>query len=70
MENLVSIEQLSTKTNLPKSWWYARTRQKGEGTVPYIRCGKYLRFELEEAVEWLKRQGETGGNKLCNQKTF
>lgn len=56
--NLLSVNELSEKLNLPISWIYSRTRIKGEGKIPFIRCGKYCRFELDRVMNWLKSQSE------------
>jgi excisionase family DNA binding protein len=52
--NLLSVDQLSESLNVPKSWIYARTREKGPAAMPTIRCGKYVRFELDKVLDWLK----------------
>jgi hypothetical protein len=30
----------------------------GEGCIPRVKVGKYLRFVPEEADDWLKKQNE------------
>jgi len=55
-EKLMTIDDLTKKTQLPKTWWYRRTRETGEGTVPRIKCGRYLRFEWDKVEEWLREQ--------------
>lgn len=49
------IDELATKLNVPKSWIYSQTRRKGEGTIPVLRIGKYLRFNYQEVMEWLRQ---------------
>jgi excisionase family DNA binding protein len=56
IKNLLSVDDLSESLNVPKSWVYARTREKGPGAMPRIRVGKYVRFELEKVIDWLKAQ--------------
>jgi excisionase family DNA binding protein len=55
MENLhlLTVEELASELKVPKSWIYARTRETGPGTLPRIRVGKYLRFRLDEVLNWL-----------------
>jgi predicted DNA-binding transcriptional regulator AlpA len=53
-----TIDELSERTRLKKSWWYSQTRQTGPGTVPRIRAGKYLLFVPSEVDEWLRSQNE------------
>jgi excisionase family DNA binding protein len=53
MENdLLTIEELCNKLNLNKSWIYQRTRN---GMIPCIRFGKYLRFRLDDVVEYFEK---------------
>lgn len=54
--NLLSVDELSEKLNVPKSWVYARTRQTGPGVIPRTRLGKYVRFDWEKVKEWIERQ--------------
>jgi len=53
-----TIDELSERTRLKKSWWYSRTRQTGPGSVPRIRAGKYLLFLPGKVDEWLKSQNQ------------
>ena len=55
-QNLETIDELAKRWKVKKSWLYVRTRETGEGSIPRIRMGKYLRFEPEETDGWLKRQ--------------
>ena len=55
---LLTLDDLVERTQLPKSWWYSRSRQSGPDALPVVKCGKYLRFRWEEVQEWLKRQNE------------
>jgi len=53
-----TIDELSARTKMKKSWWYSRTRETGPGSVPRIRAGKYLLFIPVEVDEWLQNQQE------------
>ena len=55
---LLTLDDLVELTQLPKSWWYTRTRQTGPGSLPVVKCGKYLRFRWDEVQEWLRNQSE------------
>jgi excisionase family DNA binding protein len=54
--NLLSVDELSEKLRVPRSWVYSRSRQTGPGSIPRIKVGKYVRFEWEKVMEWIKRQ--------------
>jgi len=57
-QQFLTIDELSEKLKVQKSWLYSRTRETGPGAIPLIRVGKYIRFNLEEVVRWLGRQKE------------
>jgi excisionase family DNA binding protein len=54
--NLLSVNDLAEKLNLPVSWVYSRTRETGPGTIPRVRLGKYVRFEWDKVKDWIERQ--------------
>ena len=54
--NLLSINELSEKLNLPVSWIYSRTRIN---EIPHYKIGKYVRFNESEVWDWLKKQNES-----------
>ena len=58
MQELLTVDELSEKLKVQKSWLYSRTRETGLGAIPRIRVGKYIRFNLDEVVKWLERQNE------------
>lgn len=51
---LLTIDELAKDLKVKKSWLYRYTMQKGPGSIPRIRVGKYIRFIKEEVMEWLK----------------
>lgn len=53
--SLMDVEQLADFLNVPKGWLYDRTRDKTTG-FPCLKIGKYVRFSLEDVLEWLKKQ--------------
>ena len=56
MEKLLTVSDLAAYLNVPKSWVYQRTRQRGPNSIPMIRCKKYCRFHLPTLLEWLQKQ--------------
>jgi excisionase family DNA binding protein len=58
MSELLTIQEMAERLKVPVSWLYARTRQTGPGTIPRIKVGKYLRFRIDEVMEWLLKQNE------------
>ncbi|MFC1827096.1 helix-turn-helix domain-containing protein [Thermodesulfobacteriota bacterium] len=53
---LLSVEELAAELNVPRSWVYSRTRQKGADAMPRITVGKYLRFRLKDVLNWLEKK--------------
>lgn len=49
--NLITVEELAHKLNVPPSWVYQRTRL-GKKAIPHMRIGKYVRFNLDEVMEF------------------
>ena len=56
---LVGVNELAEALSVPISWIYSRTRIKGAGQIPHRRCGKYVRFDIDEVMDWLQKEGET-----------
>ena len=55
---LVGVDELAETLSVPPSWIYSRTRLKGDGRIPLTRCGKYVRFDIDEVMDWLQNQQE------------
>jgi excisionase family DNA binding protein len=53
MDDLQTVDELAKILKVPKSWIYARTREKGTGSIPRIKVGKYLRFDIKQVLNWL-----------------
>jgi len=52
---LTSVE-IAQRLRVPVSWIYGQTRQKGPGTIPVLRVGKYCRFVEGEVLQWLQEK--------------
>ena len=57
-ENPLTINELAKQLKVKKSWIYARMRETGPGTIPRIKLGKYLKFDYQAVMDWLKQQQE------------
>lgn len=51
-----TLEELADRWKVPKSWLYRQTMKKGEGSIPRVKVGKYLRFVPEKSDKWLAAQ--------------
>ncbi|MEI8012466.1 MAG: helix-turn-helix domain-containing protein [Candidatus Omnitrophota bacterium] len=56
-ERLITVDEMAAKLNVPASWIYQRTRL-GQQAIPHVRVGKYVRFNPDEVVSFLRRKGE------------
>ena len=56
-ENLITVEEMAAKLNVPASWIYQRTRL-GQKAIPHVRVGKYVRFNPDEVMAFLRKKGE------------
>lgn len=50
-QNLIGIDEMAAKLNVPVSWIYSRTRTK---EIPFYKIGRYVRFNAEEVVQWFR----------------
>jgi excisionase family DNA binding protein len=55
---LLTVGQMAEVLQVPKSWLYGKTRFRGPGSIPRVQVGKYLRFEREAVLLWLRKQNE------------
>jgi hypothetical protein len=55
-ESMETVDELSERWKVPKSWLYSRTRETCDGCIPRVKIGKYLRFIPQEVDDWLRRQ--------------
>ena len=57
-QDLLTVSELAEVLRTPVSWVYSRTREKGPRAIPIVRVGKYIRFRLDDVMDWLKSQNE------------
>ena len=50
---LITAKKLAKRLNVQVSWIYRRTRL-GQEAIPHVKMGKYVRFDWEEVLEFLK----------------
>ena len=55
-EKLLSLQELAEELNVPVSWCYSRSRQRGPNAMPRLNCGKYVRVRSSEVLAWLEKQ--------------
>lgn len=52
---LIGLNELAEILGIPPSWIYSRSRTD---SIPMIRVGKYIKFDLDEVMAWLKKKNE------------
>ena len=57
-KDLMTIDELADALKVKKSWCYSRTRETGEGCMPRIKIGKYLRFNYQDVMDWIESQNK------------
>lgn len=58
MTNFLTPGEMAKVLRTPLSWIYSQTRKKGKNTIPVTRIGKYMRFEEDKVMDWLKKRDE------------
>lgn len=55
---LLTVEQLAQRLNLPKSWIAQQTRERSADKIPHLRFGRWIRFQWlsPELTAWLARR--------------
>ena len=57
-QKLIGVNELSEILGVPPSWIYARSRETGPGSIPRLKVGKYVKFELDRVMDWIKEKNE------------
>lgn len=55
-KKLVTINEMAEILKVKPSWLYFRTMQTGEDAIPFIRVGKYIRFNADDVMQWIRKQ--------------
>jgi excisionase family DNA binding protein len=59
LDALLTVEEVASLLKVPPSWVYERTRQRGLRRLPFIKLGKYVRFEPAAVRAFLVRLRES-----------
>ncbi|HOY09007.1 MAG TPA: helix-turn-helix domain-containing protein, partial [Candidatus Omnitrophota bacterium] len=58
MKQLITVRELAEVLNVPISWIYQRTSM-GQKGIPHVKMGKYVRFDADEVMRFLRANGTT-----------
>lgn len=56
-KQLMTLSEIARLLNVPKSWIYQRTQHGPGASIPFVKLGKYLRFDPDEVLAFFKSQG-------------
>ena len=56
LDNLLTVHELAVLLHVPASWIYERTRRRGVDRLPFVKLGKYVRFEKSAVQIFLSKQ--------------
>ena len=56
-QKLINADELSDHLNVPVSWVRRQTRLRA---IPFIKAGRYVRFDLERVLEVLNERTDDG----------
>jgi excisionase family DNA binding protein len=63
-QNLIGINEMANKLDVPVSWLYSRTRIND---IPHYKVGKYVKFDSEKVMQWIQEQNESELERGCAQ---
>ena len=61
-QNLIGINEMAKKLDVPVSWLYSRTRTND---IPHFKVGKYVKFDPEKVMIWVQEQSESNWERRC-----
>ena len=61
MERLVDVNEMARILGVPTTWLYQRTRL-GPSAIPFVKMGKYVRFDPREVLSFFQEGGADGNN--------
>ena len=62
LEELLTVDEVAALLKVPRSWVYEHTRARGTPRaerLPYIKLGKYLRFDPRAVREFIQKKCRT-----------
>lgn len=53
---ILTPQELAKKLKVPLSWVYDKQRLHHKDPIPTLHMGRYVRFDFNEVMVWLRRQ--------------
>ncbi len=63
LQELLTVEEVAALLKVSKSWVYEHTRSRGvprSERLPYVKVGKYVRFDARQVREFLVKRTRIG----------
>jgi excisionase family DNA binding protein len=62
LHELLTVDEVAALLKVSRSWVYEHTRARmpRTGRLPFIKMGKYVRFQAKAVVEFLTKQSRIG----------
>ena len=60
-ENLLTPAELATMLRVPVSWVYAQTRGRSKAGLPFVKMGRYVRFDRSAVRNFIARSAKVAG---------
>lgn len=51
----LTVKEMAGRLKVPTSWLYQRTKERGQESIPRVKVGKYLRFNPDEVMKWIRK---------------
>ena len=58
LEELKTLNELAEILKVKRAWVYQQTFKKGPGSIPRLKVGKHLRFDMEAVERWILKRNE------------
>jgi excisionase family DNA binding protein len=58
--DILTLSELAERLKVSEQWVFAKTRRRCADPLPFIRCGRYLRFKWSDVSAWLSAR-QAGG---------
>ena len=59
-ERLLTPQDLAQRFQVPVTWVYGACRPRANDPLPYVKVGRYLRFEESAVREYLQKRKRRG----------
>jgi len=59
-ENLLTPAELATMLRVPVSWVYAQTRGRSKAGLPFVKMGRYVRFDRSAVRKFIAGNAKVG----------